>query len=70
MSVPSISIEPVDFALPDLAAYGWIVFTSVNGVHAFFDRGLAQLHLAEQQVGQGAEHEALRLLVRFERGDQ
>ena len=29
----------VDFALPDLAAYAWLVFTSANGVDAFFDRG-------------------------------
>jgi uroporphyrinogen-III synthase len=26
--------------VPDLAGYAWIVFTSANGVRAFFDRGL------------------------------
>lgn len=41
VELPSIAIEPVDFTLPALTGYGWLVFTSVNGVHAFFDRGLA-----------------------------
>jgi uroporphyrinogen III methyltransferase / synthase len=38
---PSIALEPVDFTLPPLGRYEWIVFTSANGVDAFFDRGLA-----------------------------
>jgi uroporphyrinogen III methyltransferase/synthase len=29
---------PVDRALTELANYHWLVFTSVNGVHALFDR--------------------------------
>ncbi len=41
LELPSIRIAPLDFALPVLAAYGWIVFTSANGVDAFFERGLA-----------------------------
>ena len=41
LELPAIRIEPVDFVLPDLAAFGWVVFTSANGVDAFFDRGLA-----------------------------
>jgi uroporphyrinogen III methyltransferase/synthase len=41
IELPAIAIEPVDIRVPDLAAYGWIVFTSANGVHAFFERGLA-----------------------------
>jgi uroporphyrinogen III methyltransferase/synthase len=41
LELPTIAIEPIDFALPDLAAYEWLVLTSVNGVVAFFDRGLA-----------------------------
>ncbi|HZP30370.1 MAG TPA: uroporphyrinogen-III C-methyltransferase [Acidimicrobiia bacterium] len=41
LELPSISIEPLDVALPDLAGFGWVVFTSANGVAAFFDRGLA-----------------------------
>ena len=41
LELPAISIEPVPFTVPDLAAYEWVVFTSVNGVHAWFERGLA-----------------------------
>ncbi len=41
VELPAIEIEPVDFDLPDLAAYEWLVFTSANGVEAFFERGLA-----------------------------
>ncbi len=40
IELPAIEITPVDFTVPDLAGYEWLVFTSVNGVHAFFDRGL------------------------------
>jgi uroporphyrinogen III methyltransferase/synthase len=40
IELPAIEITPVGFALPDLGAYEWIVFTSANGVDAFFDRGL------------------------------
>lgn len=32
------SWEPVDEAIRRIGEYGWIVFTSVNGVDAFFDR--------------------------------
>ncbi|MCX6022179.1 MAG: uroporphyrinogen-III synthase, partial [Chloroflexi bacterium] len=44
LEVPSIAIAPpddygaLDGALSNLAAYQWIVFTSVNGVQGFFDR--------------------------------
>jgi len=41
VELPSIAVEPIDFAIPDLSGFSWVVFTSVNGVHAFFDRGLA-----------------------------
>jgi uroporphyrinogen III methyltransferase / synthase len=41
LELPSIQLAPLDFVLPELAAYGWMVFTSANGVDAFFDRGLA-----------------------------
>jgi uroporphyrinogen III methyltransferase/synthase len=37
---PAIEIEPIDFSVPDLDRYDWLVFTSANGVVAFFDRGL------------------------------
>jgi uroporphyrinogen III methyltransferase/synthase len=40
VELPTIAVEPVDFALPDLASYDWLVFTSVNGVDAFFVDGL------------------------------
>lgn len=40
IELPAITIVPVDFVLPDLATFSWVVFTSVNGVEAFFERGL------------------------------
>src|SRR6185503_19910089 len=40
IELPAITIAPVDFAIPELTPYSWIVFTSVNGVDAFFDQGL------------------------------
>jgi len=40
IELPAITIVPVDFLLPDLATFSWVVFTSVNGVEAFFERGL------------------------------
>ena len=41
IELPTIDIEPIEFALPPLEQYGWLVFTSANGVTAFFERGLA-----------------------------
>jgi uroporphyrinogen III methyltransferase / synthase len=40
LELPTIAIEPLAFALPDLDRIAWLVFTSANGVDAFFDRGL------------------------------
>jgi uroporphyrinogen III methyltransferase/synthase len=40
IELPSIALEPVAFSLPDLDAYKWLVFTSANGVDAFFRDGL------------------------------
>jgi uroporphyrinogen III methyltransferase/synthase len=40
LELPSIVIEPLPFEVPDLAQYAWVVFTSVNGVTHFFERGL------------------------------
>jgi uroporphyrinogen III methyltransferase/synthase len=40
IELPAIAIEPIDFDVPPLDRYGWLVFTSVNGVTAFFERGL------------------------------
>ena len=41
IELPSIALEPVQFSLPALDQFAWLVFTSANGVDAFFDRGLA-----------------------------
>ncbi|MFI5047596.1 MAG: uroporphyrinogen-III C-methyltransferase [Acidimicrobiia bacterium] len=41
VELPAIAIEPLDVTLPDLSGAGWLVFTSANGVDAFFERGLA-----------------------------
>ena len=44
LEYPTIAVEPpedmadLDKAIEDLAAYEWIVFTSVNGVQFFFER--------------------------------
>jgi uroporphyrinogen III methyltransferase/synthase len=40
LELPAIEITPLEFTLPDLSAFGWLVFTSANGVRAFFDDGL------------------------------
>ena len=36
--VPPRDWAPLDAAIADLAAYDWLIFTSVNGVNFFFDR--------------------------------
>ena len=51
LELPSIAIEPLAFDVPDLAAYEWVVFTSVNGVLGFFDRGLAGAGLDARALG-------------------
>ena len=44
VELPVIAVEPLDSAatlgraLDDIAAYGWLVFTSANGVGLFFER--------------------------------
>lgn len=40
VELPAIAVEPVAFDLPALGEYAWLVFTSVNGVTGFFERGL------------------------------
>jgi uroporphyrinogen III methyltransferase/synthase len=40
IELPAIEIAPIDFTVPELTSYEWLVFTSVNGVRAFFGRGL------------------------------
>jgi uroporphyrinogen III methyltransferase/synthase len=41
LELPAIEITPLEFTVPDLGTYEWLVFTSANGVRAFFDEGLA-----------------------------
>jgi uroporphyrinogen III methyltransferase/synthase len=40
LELPAIEIMPIAVAVPDLTAYEWLVFTSPNGVRAFFHDGL------------------------------
>jgi uroporphyrinogen III methyltransferase/synthase len=51
IELPSIELEPLDFVLPDLTAYRWIVFTSANGVDHFFQRGLHARALDTRALG-------------------
>jgi uroporphyrinogen III methyltransferase/synthase len=51
LELPSIALEPVDFSLPPLDDYAWLVFTSANGVDAFFDRGLVPAGLDTRALG-------------------
>jgi len=41
VELPAIRCVPNAFTLPDLTLYDWLMFTSANGVDAFFERGLA-----------------------------
>jgi uroporphyrinogen III methyltransferase / synthase len=50
IELPAIAIEPVDFEVPELDGYGWLVFTSANGVTAFFDRGIGPLGLDARAI--------------------
>ncbi|MBM3673472.1 MAG: uroporphyrinogen-III C-methyltransferase [Actinobacteria bacterium] len=51
IELPTIAIEPIDFELPPLDRYAWLVFTSPNGVDAFFTRGLAARGLDARALG-------------------
>jgi uroporphyrinogen III methyltransferase/synthase len=51
VELPAIRCVPNTFPLPDLARVTWLVFTSANGVDAFFDRGLAPAGLDARAVG-------------------
>ena len=72
IELPTIEIAPVDFTLPELTGYEWIVFTSVNGVRAFFERGLdpaghdarALAGLRVAAIGPGTARELQRRGVR------
>jgi uroporphyrinogen III methyltransferase/synthase len=41
LELPAIEIVAIEITVPDLREYEWLVFTSPNGVRAFFDDGLA-----------------------------
>jgi uroporphyrinogen III methyltransferase/synthase len=45
IELPAIAIERVAVTLPELTNYDWLVFTSANGVDAFFEQGLASAGL-------------------------
>ena len=51
VELPTIAIEAIDFDLPPLDEYAWLVFTSANGVDAFFDRGLVRAGLDARALG-------------------
>jgi uroporphyrinogen III methyltransferase/synthase len=40
VELPAIAVAPLEFDLPDLAGFEWVVVTSANGVDALFTRGL------------------------------
>jgi uroporphyrinogen III methyltransferase/synthase len=40
VELPAIEVEPIEFDLPDLSGYAWVVLTSANGAEALFARGL------------------------------
>lgn len=51
VELPAIAVEPVGFTVPELTGFAWVVFTSANGVRAFFDRGLAPAGLDARALG-------------------
>jgi uroporphyrinogen III methyltransferase/synthase len=51
LELPAIAVEPLDFTLPPLDRYRWLVFTSANGVTAFVDRGLVVAGLDARALG-------------------
>ncbi len=51
LELPAIRVEPIAFAFPRLHRYAWLVFTSANGVRAFFERGLDAAGLDARALG-------------------
>jgi uroporphyrinogen III methyltransferase/synthase len=51
LELPAIALDAIDFELPDLSRYTWVVFTSANGVDAFFEGGLAPAGLDARALG-------------------
>jgi uroporphyrinogen III methyltransferase / synthase len=72
LELPAIAVQPVDFDLHEVAGITWIVFTSANGVDAFFDRGLARANLDARAlagtrvaaIGPGTAHALARRGIR------
>ena len=55
---PPEDFEPLDAAIRDLDSFGWLIFTSVNGVEAFVER-LAHHGLDLRAVPRGAQVAAI-----------
>ncbi len=51
VEMPAIAVSPLAVEVPELSAYAWIVFTSANGVAAFFGAGLAAAGLDARALG-------------------
>ncbi len=51
IELPTIAIEPLPVARPDLDGLTWLVFTSANGVAGFFARGLGERGLDARALG-------------------
>jgi uroporphyrinogen III methyltransferase/synthase len=45
LELPAITVAPLEFTLPALTDFEWLVFTSANGVRAFFADGLTRAGL-------------------------
>ena len=67
LELPTIRLEPIEVTVPDLTDYAWLVFTSSNGVRAFFAalrrsdrdaRALGSARVAAIGPGTAAELEA------------
>jgi uroporphyrinogen III methyltransferase / synthase len=51
LELPAIRVEPIEFDLPRLHRYAWLIFTSANGVRAFFEQGLDPAGLDARALG-------------------
>jgi uroporphyrinogen III methyltransferase/synthase len=51
LELPAIRVETMAFELPHLHRYAWLVFTSANGVRAFFEQGLDAAGLDARALG-------------------
>lgn len=65
LELPTIAIEPLEFTVPRLDRYGWIIFTSANAVAAFFDRGVTPAMLDSRALA-GVRVAAIGLATEME----